>query len=106
MTAITIREKDLAIVQAILQTMLKKEAKVWVFGSRAKGTTKRAADLDLAIDAGRPLLPNEVFELTDAFEESDLPYRVDIVDLWTVNPTFRGIIDEVKVPLPFQALFE
>jgi|GEM_PF-5371300 len=50
---ITIRPKDLEIVRVILRAALPAEAGVCVFGSRAKGTKKRAADLDLAIDAGR-----------------------------------------------------
>jgi predicted nucleotidyltransferase len=90
-TVIDIRIQDLNIVHAILKTVLPVEANVYVFGSRATGTTKRASDLDLAIDLGR--------QLTEGFEESNLPYRVDVVDLQTVDTGFRAIIDRNKVKL-------
>ena len=32
--------------------------------------------------------------LREAFEESDLPFRVDVVDYRTVSEAFRAIIDQ------------
>jgi predicted nucleotidyltransferase len=98
--SIDIRPQDLAIVQRIVQNTLPQGVHIWVFGSRAQGTAKKASDLDLAVDAGRPLMPSEVTALADAFEESDLPYTVDVVDMQTVNERFLKIIDEAKLPLP------
>lgn len=98
MTArIDIRICDLAIVQEILRKYLPLEAKVWVFGSRATWTTKNSSDLDLAIDAGRPLTRAENSNLADAFDESDLPYKVDVVDMQTVSESFKNIIERDKV---------
>jgi predicted nucleotidyltransferase len=42
-------------VLTILAANLPRDATVWVFGSRATGRARRYSDLDLAIDAGRPL---------------------------------------------------
>ena len=89
-----IRPKDLKIVQKILAVSFPKEARVWVFGSRAKGKARRASDLDLAIDLGRPLTQYESSQLFHAFEDSDLPYKVDVVDLCTVNQSLKKIIFE------------
>lgn len=97
--SIDIRPFDLEIVKKILNDFLPKNAKVWVFGSRAKWTTKRSSDLDLAIDAGRPLTTTEIFNLADAFDESDLPYKVDVVDMQTVKETFRPYIEQDRVEL-------
>ena len=77
-----------------------RDAKVWVFGSRAKWTTKDSSDLDLAVDAGRPLTRQEMNQLEDAFEESDLPYKVDVVDMHRVSDSFKTIIERDKVTLP------
>lgn len=90
---IDIRPADLAIVQNILRGTLPGVTRVWVFGSRAKWTAKDSSDLDLAIDAGRPLTSAERADLSEAFEESDLPYRVDVADFQTVTPEFRAVID-------------
>ncbi len=38
--------------------------------------------------------------MPDAFEESDLPYKVDLVDLQSVSEPFKAIIERDKVPLP------
>jgi hypothetical protein len=53
--------------------------------------------LDLAFDLGRLLTRQEEFELADAFEESDLPIKVDVVDLHRVSPTFKAIVEEQMV---------
>ncbi len=86
---ISIRPEDHQVVAEILRMHLPPEAQVWVFGSRARGTDKRAADLDLAIDAGRRLTPDEMLTLELAFEESVLPYRVDVVDRQNIEGIFR-----------------
>jgi predicted nucleotidyltransferase len=103
-SAFSIRPQDLAIVQAILEVALPPDAKIGVFGSRAKGTTKRGADLDLAIDLGTPLTQLEAFQLADAFEESDLPYKVDVVDMHRVAPSFKAIIEHEIIALELLAL--
>ena len=99
---ITIRPQDREIVRNILLAVLPPEnRRIFVFGSRARGTQKRAADLDLAIDLGRPVSTKEEFELKDQFEESDLPYRVDVIDLNTISQHFRELIqpDFLEFPL-------
>jgi uncharacterized protein len=64
----------------------------WVFGSRATGGARRYSDLDLAIDAGRPLVLDEIANLSEAFRDSDLPYRVDLVDWHNLDARFRQTI--------------
>ncbi len=90
---IDMRPQDLAAVRAILAAHLPAGAAVFVFGSRANGRAHRGSDLDLAIDAGRPLTRAESGDLSYAFEESDLPYTVDVVDLRTVSAAFRAVIE-------------
>lgn len=97
---VDIRPKDIEIVRSILRRNLPEDASVWVFGSRAQGKARRGADLDLALDAGRPLSKSESYALADAFEQSDLPYTVDVVDLRTVTESFKAIIEAEKVLLP------
>lgn len=98
--SIDIRPVDLKIVQTILSNSLPKTARVYVFGSRALGTTKRSSDLDLAIDLGRVLDRKETTQLVLAFEDSDLPYKVDIIDLHSVDASFKQIIEKDQVALP------
>jgi predicted nucleotidyltransferase len=51
------------LVLQILRSNLPPAVKVWVFGSRATGRARRYSDLDLAIDAGRPLTLDETARL-------------------------------------------
>lgn len=96
---IDIRPCDLKIVQQILRNTLPVNAKVWVFGSRSTWKTKKSSDLDLAIDAGRPLTREENSTLEEIFDESDLPYKVDMVDMHIVSDTFKTIIERDMVEL-------
>ncbi len=87
------------LVLKILAANLPPASKVWVFGSRAGGRARRYSDLDLAIDAGRPLTLDETAGLAEAFSDSDLPYRVDIVDWRTIDGGFRKLIASERVAL-------
>ncbi len=84
---------------AILTAVLPPAARVFVFGSRATARAGRFSDLDLAIDAGRALSADEHATLAEAFEESDLPFRVDLLDCATADPAFRARIARDWVPL-------
>jgi predicted nucleotidyltransferase len=99
---ITIRSEDLEIVVKVLRSCLPQGTQVWVFGSRAKGAAKRGSDLDLAIDAGRPLTSKEKSHLENDFYESNLPYKVDIVDMKDVSDTFRPYIIKEQVVLDWE----
>jgi type I restriction enzyme S subunit len=87
------------LVLNILRANLPQDAKAWVFGSRATGRARRYSDLDLAIDAGRPLTLDETARLAEAFSESDLPYRVDVVDWNEIGDGWRQTILAERVPL-------
>ena len=96
---IDIQPKDLKIVLKILNQYLAQKTIIWVFGSRAKNTAKKYSDLDLAIDAGKPLPIKLIVDLEFAFEESDLPYKVDIVDWVSADEQFKKIIENDRVKL-------
>jgi uncharacterized protein len=64
--------------------------KVFVFGSHVRGNNRRWSDIDLGIDGGsNPLHPEVIINLQDTFENSDLPYKVDVVNFAHVTPDFR-----------------
>jgi uncharacterized protein len=87
------------ILLEILRVNLPRTAKAWVFGSRAAGRARPYSDLDLAIDAGRPLTLDQLARLAEAFSESELPYRVDVTDWRSLDDRFRRIIAAERVAL-------
>lgn len=84
------------IVQSILHKHVP-QYEVWAFGSRATWKAKEYSDLDLAIITDRPLSLDVSASLSDDFSESDLPWRVDMVDWATTSEAFRKIIERDKV---------
>lgn len=95
---IELHEKDLNIVKAIFETYLP-GVPVWVFGSRIHGSAKPYSDLDLVI-VGEEKIPQRLYyQIMDAFEESELPFRVDVLDWHRINQSFRELIQKQYVVL-------
>jgi type I restriction enzyme S subunit len=93
---IDIRPEHWRIVRDILQRHLP-GVEVWAFGSRAKGTARKYSDLDLVVLTDRPLPLDLGARLREAFSESDLPYRVDVIDWASTDEAFRRIIKRERV---------
>lgn len=91
-----IRPDYLQIVRDILQKHVP-QYEVWAFGSRAKWTAKEYSDLDLCIVSDKPLSFTVLGALGEDFSESDLPWKVDVVDWATTSPSFRKVIEKDKV---------
>ena len=70
----------------------------WVYGSRAKQTSRPTSDLDLVVFA-TPEQSRRVGDLREAFEESNLPFRVDLFVWDEVPESFRGRIKAERVAL-------
>lgn len=100
-----IRPDYLQIVQDILQKHVP-QFEVWAFGSRAKWTAKEYSDLDLCIVSGKPLSFSVLGAMGEDFSESDLPWKVDVVDWATTSPSFRKIIERDRVVIqPAKEIF-
>ncbi len=95
---IDIDPDHLAIVRDILHKHVPQYA-VWVFGSRVTGKARKFSDLDLAIITDKPLSLEVSASLRDDFSESDLPWKVDVVDWATTSDVFRAIIARDKVEI-------
>lgn len=88
---IDLAPKDLQTVLQILQTHVP-HCEVRAFGSRYRHTACKYSDLDLAVvDAARlPFVT--LVTMRTAFEESDLPFRVDVLDWHALSPEFQQVI--------------
>lgn len=98
---VDLRPDHWAIVDGLLRQHVP-DRKVLVFGSRATWTAKDYSDLDLAILGEQPLSADATSALTEGFGESDLPFKVDLVDWARIDEFFRDIIrrDGVVVQIP------
>lgn len=89
---IDIKEKDLKNLLSLLDKYLPNTS-VWAFGSRVKFTSRPQSDLDLVAFI-RPEQQNIINDLKDAFAESDLPFRVDILDWNAIPDNFKRNIEK------------
>lgn len=96
---LALSEPELRTVRTILRRHLSSRFKVYAFGSRAGGRVKPWSDLDLSIEGGGPVPLATLGALADDFDESNLIWKVDLVDRATVSDAFGKIIDDSKVPL-------
>ena len=80
---IDLTEGQLAIVRDLLNRYLP-GATAWAYGSRVKGTARRTSDLDLVVFVDETSR-SRVADLKDAFDESDLPFPVDL-HVWDEIP--------------------
>lgn len=74
-------------------------ARVFVFGSRATGAARPFSDLDLLFEGTPALTLQERAAMRDAFEASDLPFRVDVVTSDELAEGYRQRILQERVPL-------
>lgn len=93
-----ITPKHIKIIQDILTKHLPLNTNVFIFGSRATKAKKKFSDLDLAIDTDEILPIPIISSLEHDFSESDLPYKVDIIDLNNISDSFRNKIQTEMVP--------
>ena len=70
------------------------QCEVRAFGSRANWTAKDYSDLDLVVVASGKLSEDTLRHLKEAFEESELPFRVDVLDWQATSPQFRKVIEK------------
>jgi type I restriction enzyme S subunit len=101
MSNIQISEEQLDTVLKILQHNLTPDITVWVYGSRASGTAKLYSDLDLALERndGKAINNEQIVNLMDEFEESNLPYKVDVMDYLNAKGIFKQNVDQQRIKL-------
>jgi hypothetical protein len=77
------------------------QAGVYLYGSWATGKAHRGSDIDLAILPKRTLRPETMSLLREKIEESDIPYRVEVLDLTQTDSKFKKLV--LKEGLPWNA---
>ena len=96
-----LEDRHLDFVLSVLKRNISDvDVKFYVFGSRAKGTNKKYSDIDIAVDLnGKKLDVSILGKILIEFQESTLPYEVDVVDLNSIDEDFRNLIKKDLVLL-------
>ncbi len=94
---IDITSEDLIIVKELLKKFIPNIV-VWAYGSRVKMTARATSDLDLVAFANKDETLT-ISDLRDAFDESNLPFEVDILIWEDIPDDFKQNIKEKYVVL-------
>jgi predicted nucleotidyltransferase len=90
MSNINIKPKHLKQIGEILKKHIP-NSEVWAYGSRVRGASHDGSDLDLVVrnpsDLNAPI--DEIFEVKEAFEQSNIPFLVDILDWARLPESFQ-----------------
>jgi predicted nucleotidyltransferase len=79
------------ITAVLVRALSGKSCQVYLFGSRAAGTAQPTSDFDVAVLADEDL-SCELSRARELLEESNIPFKVDVVDLRLTAPAFSAEI--------------
>ena len=72
--------------------------KIYLFGSRARGTYQSSSDIDIALDTGSKIHFLEVTKARKVLEALNIPERIDVLDIHSIEPEMKEIImKEMKI---------
>jgi predicted nucleotidyltransferase len=101
-SGINLDEKSFSIVRDILKRNLTgKDVKAYIFGSRANGKNRKYSDVDIALKAQKDIEFSTMAKLRCEFDDSNLDYIVDIVDLNDADESFVKHIENDLIEFSF-----
>ena len=71
------------------------DVKIFLFGSRARGDNSAFSDIDIAFLSEKDI-SNKLTLLREIIEESNIPYKIDIVDLAQNKGLLKTVLREGK----------
>lgn len=90
---------DLALLrQFVCRRLQPFGARVFLFGSQARGDAHEKSDIDLAVDAPESMPAHVLAELRLDLEDSNVLRAVDLVDLRHADPALRSAVAREGVP--------
>ena len=90
-SAVSLHPEELNCIKAIFQKIIP-DREVWAFGSRISAHHKPFSDLDVVVMGENALPVEKLADLHNAFSESDLTFKVDVVVWSELTDHFKSII--------------
>ena len=91
---VTLEEEK--IILSILEPY-KNKYDFYYYGSRVKGNFRSLSDLDILLTSKKDIELNDIYTLKEAFDESILPYVVNIS--YNIDDKFYNLIKEELVKI-------
>ena len=95
---LNLEKKYIDFINKFISEQLK-DVDIYIFGSRAQNTATEYSDVDIALKAKDVIDLNVILNLKAIFQDSNFPYKVDIIDLKNIDEKFFNIIknDLIKI---------
>lgn len=86
----------LILEDLVIRPLLSKKAKVFIFGSRARGTHHPFSDIDILFkeDPEHPLGLHEISRIREDIEDSNLVIKVDLVRDQDLAKSYRPSVEK------------
>lgn len=89
-----------SILQILHKHIHQKNAKFYIFGSRSKGNYKEYSDIDIAVELSNEKLSTDILgKILMEFNDSTLPYEVDVIDLNAIDEKFKSLISNSLIQI-------
>lgn len=92
---------DKKYIEFIIKTiaLIDSEIQIYIYGSRVQGKAQEYSDIDIALKAKNNIPIDKILKIKALFQDSTFPYKVDIIDLNSIEEYFYNIIkdDMVKI---------
>jgi len=106
MTTNTIHISDiqLQIAKTILKKNISNNTLIWIFGSRVSFNYKPYSDLDIALQHtdNKTISLKKLASIKADFIDSDLPWKVDVIDYNSISGIFKQNVDASKINLQLE----
>ena len=86
-----VNDIEVDIIKGIISPYFEKYG-FYFYGSRVRGDFRPLSDLDIMIKGKTPVCPDDFEALKEAFDSSDLPYIVNLVDFNNISDEFYQMI--------------
>lgn len=96
MTRQELIDQSEAHIRRLLKAHIPAQARVYLYGSRARRDNRWNSDYDLWIDADIPR--NVIAELADQLDESFVPFKVDMVTTRQLHGRFAEHVKQEATP--------
>ena len=93
------------IQEILLKNLDNIPVQCFFFGSRARGDSRPSSDLDILLKADKELEFATLANLRSDFEDSNLPFKVDLVDYHRIDEKFQHKINQECVEFNYLKIF-
>tara|TARA_Y100000590_G_C15732923_1_gene1017660 strand:+ start:501 stop:812 length:312 start_codon:yes stop_codon:yes gene_type:complete len=90
-----VNENQVQLIKKIFNKYLGPKPKRFLFGSRIEGGFRKNSDLDILIQNESPIDFATLSKLKEEFEESSLPYKVDLMEWNRIPETIKASIEQL-----------